>query len=102
MVKSGGGFLRLGGGGCLLPFLIMFNLFFGRLFFHSTLLWLEVGGLLVLIFMLQIKLFASRVRRQFDSFSQDPAFQGYPKQDYKPSGKVIDIQGQEVNDTKKE
>jgi len=36
-------------GGCLLPFLIIFNLIFGRLFF-SFKVWLAVGGVLILLF----------------------------------------------------
>ncbi|MFY9402132.1 MAG: hypothetical protein WAQ07_01830 [Candidatus Omnitrophota bacterium] len=38
-------------GGCLLPFLIFFNLFFGRIFF-SLKLWLIIEGVLILIFFL--------------------------------------------------
>lgn len=38
-------------GGCLLPLLIILNLFFGKLFFTSG-QWLAIEGILVLLFLL--------------------------------------------------
>ncbi|MFH1640582.1 MAG: hypothetical protein ABIA66_01325 [Candidatus Omnitrophota bacterium] len=37
--------------GCLLPFFIIFNLFFG-LFFFSPLIWLSIQVILILIFLI--------------------------------------------------
>ncbi|MFH0917595.1 MAG: hypothetical protein V1830_00495 [Candidatus Omnitrophota bacterium] len=85
------GYLRIGGAGCLLPLLIIFNLFFGRLIFNSAGLWLGVEVVLVLIFMLKIRLMISRITQQFSSV-------GSNNQKHKPLGKVIDVQGQEVED----
>lgn len=48
--------------GCLLPFLILFNLFFGWLFF-KPLIWLAVEGLLVFIFMLSSYITLRRMAR---------------------------------------
>lgn len=85
------GYVWMGNAGCLLPLLIIFNLFFGKLIFGSTGLWLGVEGVLILIFMLKIKIMVSRLNQQFRHF------QGQ-QQSSKVSGKVIDVQGQEVKD----
>jgi hypothetical protein len=87
------GYARMSGSGCLLPLLIIFNLFFGRLIFDSTGLWLGVEAVLVLIFMFKIKLMLSRISRQFNP-------QGPDNSSHKPQGKVVDIQGQVVEDDK--
>jgi len=47
-------------GGCLLPLFIILNLFFGRLLF-STNQWLVIGGVLVLVFLLNSYITARRV-----------------------------------------
>ena len=76
-------FVWLGSSGCLLPLLIIFNLLFGRFIFNSTRLWLSIEAVLILIFIIKINLMARKISRQF-----------------KPQGrgKVVDIQGQVVED----
>lgn len=46
--------------GCLLPFLIFFNLFFGRLFL-KPLPWLTVGAVLILLFILNSFVLAKKI-----------------------------------------
>lgn len=46
--------------GCLLPFLIILNLFFGRLFF-SFRTWLAVGGVLIILFLVNSYIFSRRI-----------------------------------------
>jgi hypothetical protein len=90
---SPSGYVGMSGSGCLLPLLIIFNLFFGKLIFDSTGLWLGVEAVLVLIFLFKIKLMLSRINRQFKP-------QGPDNPIHKPQGKVVDIQGQVVEDDK--
>lgn len=49
--------------GCLLPLLIILNLFFGRLFFTTT-QWLAVAGILLLLLLLNSYI---SVRRAFSA-----------------------------------
>ena len=90
------GYIQMNSSGCLLPVLIIANLLFGKLFFNSTGLWLGIEAVLILIFILQVRLMISRVSRLFRA--QNPA-DGFSRQQ-KPSGKIIDVQGQEVNEPK--
>ena len=83
----------MGSPGCLLPLLIIFNLFFGKIIFNSTGLWLGVEAILVIIFMLKIRLMVSRISQQFES-------EGPDNSSHKPPGKIVDIQGQVVEDGK--
>ncbi|MDP2924728.1 MAG: hypothetical protein Q8O30_13605 [Candidatus Omnitrophota bacterium] len=101
------GFLLAGNWGCLLPLLIVFNLFFGKLIFGSTGLWLGIEAVLVLIFVLKIKLTLSSLSQAFErqgpglaSASQSHEPQSRDNQSRKPLGKVIDVQAQEVEDDK--
>ncbi len=87
-------FVWAGGSGCLLPVLIIFNLFFGRLIFNSARLWLGVEVLLILIFMININLMARKISRQFNQ--QSPGQQSRRSQE-----QVVDIQGQVVEEDKK-
>jgi len=87
------GYLWAGNLGCLLPLLIIFNLFFGRLIFGSLGLWLVVEALLILIFILNVRLVVSRIGRQFTP-------EGPDSRAPKPQGKVVDVQGQVVEDDK--
>ncbi len=86
------GYIWMGSSGCLLPFLIIFNLFFGKIIFGSVGLWLGVEALLILIFTLKIRQMVTGISRQFKpaDFSRN----GMPD-------KIIDIQGQEVKDDPK-
>ncbi len=84
------GYVRLSSSGCLLPLLIVLNLFFGRLFFTSTSWWLGFELLLILIFAIKVKLMFSGLNRYFE--------QGSRQAGEKPSGKIIDVQGHEVKD----
>lgn len=71
--------------GCLLPFLIISNLFFGWIFFKLT-HWvlLELG--LVLLFMLNIVFLAKKIK----TMHPQPG-----------NGKVIDVEGEVVEDRHK-
>ncbi len=55
--------ILLGRMGCLLPFLIIFNLFFGWMFF-GFLLWALIEIVLILVFILVSLLTAKKVFRQ--------------------------------------
>ncbi len=66
--------------GCLFPMLILFNLFFGWMFFKPV-LWLGIEGVLILLFILNSYFLAKRV----SSFS--------PRR-----GKVVDVEGQIIED----
>ena len=85
------GFVFRSQSGCLLPILIMLNLFFGRLIFNSNSLWLGVEGILVLLFIIKIFVFIQKISKQFRPEGRDSP-------SHKPSGKVVDIQGQEVEE----
>ncbi|MDP2831212.1 MAG: hypothetical protein Q8O02_03080, partial [Candidatus Omnitrophota bacterium] len=82
------GYVWIGSWGCLLPLLIILNLAFGNLIFNSVGLWLVVEAVLILIFMLKIKLMVSRISQQFE-------------QPGRSRGKVIDVQGEEVQEKQK-
>ena len=84
-------FVWMGSSGCLLPMLIVFNLFFGRVIFNSTALWLGVEAVLILLFMLKVNIMASKLRNQL-----------WPEgRSHKPRGKVIDVEGEVVEEKKK-
>jgi len=61
-----------GQSGCLLPLLIILNLLFGRAIFNSTLLWLGVEGLLILIFIIKVRMFMRRISQRFNSTGPGP------------------------------
>jgi hypothetical protein len=88
------GYVWVGNSGCLLPLLIILNLLFGKLIFGSTGLWLGIGAVLVLIFILKVKFLASKIYRQFNA-------QSFENQGRNPSDKVVDIQGQVVEEDKR-
>ncbi len=69
--------------GCLLPFLIIFNLFFGRLFF-SYRVWLVVGGVLVVLFLINSYIFSKRIINSV-----------------KKRDNIIDVEGEVIKDNKK-
>jgi len=48
--------------GCLLPLLIVLNLFFGRLFFKTS-AWLAIEGVLILLFLLNSYISFRRIFR---------------------------------------
>jgi len=111
------GFVWTGSSGCLLPFLIIFNLFFGRFIFNSTRLWIGIEAILILIFILKINIMARKIIRQFGQQGRKPqgnaclpagqaglpARQGLAShsQSHEPRGKVVDIQGQVVEEKEK-
>ena len=82
------GFVFTGQSGCLLPVLIIFNLFFGKFIFGSYRLWLGVEVVLVLLFMIKIHAFARNINEQL-----------------KPKGhsrnNVIDVEGEVVEEKHK-
>jgi hypothetical protein len=69
--------------GCLLPFLIIFNLFFGRLFF-SLRVWLAVEGILIILFMINSYIFSRRIINSV-----------------KKGDNVIDVEGEVIKDREK-
>ena len=88
------GFVFTGQSGCLLPTFIILNLFFGKFIFNSTRLWLGVEGILVLVFIIKIRTFIRKMSEQFRSKGGGLA-SGYGR------GKVIDIQGEVVEEKQK-
>jgi hypothetical protein len=80
------GFVFTGQSGCLLPMLIILNLFFGKFIFNSNSLWLGVEGVLILLFIIKIHIFARKISEQL-----------WPK-NRKPRSKIVDIQGQVVEE----
>lgn len=96
------GYVGMGNWGCLLPLLIIFNLFFGRLIFNSVGLWLLVEVVLVFIFMLKIKLIVSKISQQFGQAGRGL---GPDSQSHQPGGrsrdKVIDVEGEVVQEKQK-
>lgn len=80
-----------GNSGCLLPFLIIFNLFFGKAIFNSPRLWLGIEAILILIFILKINIMAQKIKQQFTSGGRNR----------KPKGEIIDIPGQVIEEKKK-
>ena len=87
-------FVWVGGSGCLLPVLIIFNLLFGRLIFNSARLWLGVEFFLILLFIINLNIMARKISRQFNQ--QSPG-----RQSRRSQGQVVDIQGQVVEEEKK-
>ncbi len=69
--------------GCFLPFLIIFNLFFGRLFF-SLRLWLAIEGVLIIFFIILSYLSGKRIMKSFQKRNN-----------------VIDIEGEVIEDKEK-
>ncbi|MFA5287329.1 MAG: hypothetical protein WC394_03540 [Candidatus Omnitrophota bacterium] len=69
--------------GCLLPFLIIFNLFFGRLFF-SFRTWLAVGGVLTIFFLVNSCIFSRRIINNV-----------------RRRDNVIDVEGEVISDREK-
>jgi len=68
--------------------LIMLNLFFGKLIFNSTRLWLSVEGILVLLFIIKILSFTRKISELIS-----PGDRG--------RGKVVDVEGEVVQETPK-
>ncbi len=98
-------FVWVGGSGCLLPLLIIFNLLFGKLVFSSTRMWLGIEAGLILLFIININIMARKISRGFTSNSQSHWPEGHGlasnSQSHKGRGKVVDIQGHEVREDKK-
>ena len=69
--------------GCLLPFLVIFNLFFGRLFF-SLRVWLAVEGVLIIFFIVNAYIFSKRIINSV-----------------KKRDNVIDVEGEVIKDREK-
>ncbi len=84
-------FIWISGPGCLLPFLIIFNLLFGRLIFNSVLLWLGIEVGLILLLIISINLMARKISRGFTAGSQS----------HKAPKGVVDIQGHVVEEEKR-
>jgi uncharacterized membrane protein len=76
-------FLFVSQAGCLIPFLMVFNLFFGWLFL-KPLMWLAVEGILIIMFLINSYIFS----RKLSSYSKK-------QEDY------IDVEGEVVKERKK-
>ncbi|MDO9573182.1 MAG: hypothetical protein Q7J37_04810 [Candidatus Omnitrophota bacterium] len=87
-------FVFTGQSGCLLPMFIILNLFFGRLIFDSTRLWLGVEGILILLFIIKIHAFTRKIREEFNQTGGGSASRH-------DRGKVIDVQGEVVEERQK-
>ncbi len=87
-----------GKSGCLLPMLIIFNLFFGRAIFNSTYLWLGIEAALLLLFIIKLQLFAQKISQQFWPQGRGLASNS---QSHKPRGRVIDVEGKVVEEKEK-
>jgi len=96
------GFVSTGQSGCLLPMLIMFNLFFGKFIFGSTRLWLGIEGVLVLLFVIKVHAFTRKIREQLwpGGHARQPNNQSYKSAD-RGRGKVIDVEGEVVQEKRK-
>ncbi|MFA4993513.1 MAG: hypothetical protein WC571_06060 [Candidatus Omnitrophota bacterium] len=84
--------------GCLLPLLIILNLLFGRAVFNSTYLWLGIEAALILIFIIKMRIFMRKILQQLNPGS---SFGQSHDRSNKPHGKVIDVEGEVVEDKKK-
>ena len=84
--------------GCLLPFLIIFNFFFGRLIFNSTRLWLGMEAILILIFILKINIMAQKISQQLRSGGRSWVSDKPKSHSFKSNGKIIDVQAQVIQD----
>ncbi len=76
-------------GGCLLPFLIIFNFLFGWMFFGFK-TWLIIQLVLVLIFTLYSYILSRKIISQFSEVAKNPG--GVAK-----DPNVIDVEGEVVN-----
>ena len=74
--------------------LIIFNLFFGKLIFNSTRLWLGVECILLLLFIIKIHAFTRKISEQIRSADHGPVSR-YGR------GKVIDVKGEVVEEKQK-
>ncbi|MDD5097408.1 MAG: hypothetical protein PHU59_02825 [Candidatus Omnitrophica bacterium] len=91
-------FVFTGQSGCLLPILIIFNFFFGKLIFSSTRLWLGIEAILILLFIIKIHIFTRKITEQLRQAGAGPAASG-PKRHGR--GRVVDIQGEVVEEKQK-
>jgi hypothetical protein len=96
------GFVFTGQSGCLLPLLIILNLFFGKLIFNSNRLWLSIEGILVLLFIIKLHAFTRKITQQLWP-KGDGLASG--SQSHRPEsrsrGKVIDVEGEVVQEKRK-
>ena len=95
------GFVWTGNSGCLLPMLIIFNLFFGKLIFNSTRLWLGVEAVLILLFILKIHALAAKIVQLGRGPASNSGQQDRGPASYSRSHKVIDVEGEVVEEKKK-
>lgn len=91
------GFIWSSRSGCLLPFLIIFNLFFGRLIFGSTRIWLGIELVLILMFVFKINTMARKISQELRQGSRDEA----SNSPIRNKGKIIDVQGQVIEEKEK-
>jgi len=91
------GFIFTGQSGCLLPMLIMFNLFFGKLIFSSTRLWLGIEVVLILLFIAKMHVFTRKISEQLRSAGKNWQQHGQgDRTDDHRHGKIIDVLGEVV------
>lgn len=87
-----------GQSGCLLSLFIIFNFFFGKLFFRSTAIWLGIEGVLILLFILKIHFFIRKIKGQLSPESRGPAS---GSRSHRVRGEVIDVEGKVVEEKEK-
>ena len=95
-------FVFTGQSGCLLPMLIILNLFFGKLIFNSTRLWLGVEGILVLLFIIKIHAFTRKISEQLWPEGRGSASRSQSRRPgVRGQGKVVDVEGEVVEEKRK-
>lgn len=94
-------FVATGQSGCLLPTLIIFNLFFGKFIFGSTRLWLGIEVILVLLLAIKIHVFVRKISAGLRSGINDLGGCNQDSPLAKNRGQVIDVTGEEVQEKKK-
>jgi len=101
-----------GQSGCLLPMLIILNLFLGRIIFNSIHLWLGVEAGLILLFIIKIRILMRKINRQFGqdghgfasgskSHGQNGRGWASDSRSHRPYGRVIDVEGKVVEEQEK-
>ena len=95
------GFVWTGSSGCLLPMLIILNLFFGKPIFNSTRLWLGIEAVLILLFILKINALAARNVQLGRGWASDSRAQARGPVSSNRSHQVIDVEGEVVEEKQK-
>lgn len=96
------GFVFTGQSGCLLPMLIVLNLFFGKLIFDSTRLWLGIEAILILLFIIKVHAFTRKISEQLWPSGHLRQSHGQSHESgERGRGKVVDVEGEVVEEKQK-